>query len=53
MSELSVKSTRRKFQGIFKMCLKSHFAPTALVGALAVCQADTPSILCYLAHIRI
>jgi hypothetical protein len=33
MSELSVKSTRRKFQGFFKMCLKSHFAPTAFVGA--------------------
>ncbi len=33
MSDLSVKSTRRKFQGFFKMCLKSHFAPTAFVGA--------------------
>jgi len=41
MSVLSVKSTRRKFQGIFTMCLKSQKAPT-LLGA---CQVDTPLVI--------
>ena len=30
------KSTRWKIQGIFKMCLKSHFAPAAMCGTLHI-----------------